>query len=38
MGDRRDTHTHLVGKCEEMRSLGKPSIDRRIILKWVFRK
>jgi hypothetical protein len=27
-----------VGKSEERRILGKPSLDGRIILKWIFEK
>jgi hypothetical protein len=28
----------LVGKPEEKRPLGKSGVDRRIILRWIFRK
>jgi len=28
----------LVGKPEEKRPLGNPSLDGRIILRWIFRK
>ena len=38
MGERRGVYRALVGKPEEKRPLGNPSVDERIILKWVFRK
>jgi len=33
----RCAYTDLVRKPEGMRSLGKPSVDGKIILKWIFR-
>ena len=38
MGDRRGVYRILVGKPEGKRPLGDPSVDRRIILRWIFRK
>ena len=38
MGERRGVYRILVGKPEGKRPLGDPSVDRRIILRWIFRK
>ena len=38
MGDRGDVHRFLVEKPEGKRPLGRPGIDRRIILVWIPRK
>jgi len=38
MGDRRGVYMVLVGKPEGKRPLGRPGLDRRIILRWIFRK
>jgi hypothetical protein len=38
MGESRGVHRVLVGKPEEKRPLGSPSVDWRIILRWIFRK
>jgi hypothetical protein len=38
MGDRKGVYRILVGKPEGKRPLGKPNIDGRIILRWIFRK
>ena len=38
MGERRDVYRVLVGKPEGKISLGRPGIDGRIILRWIFRK
>ena len=38
MGEDRGVHRVLVGKPEEKRSLGRPDVDGRIILRWIFRK
>jgi hypothetical protein len=38
MGESRSIYRVLVGKPEEKRLLGRPSIVRRIILRWIFRK
>jgi hypothetical protein len=38
MGERRCVHRILVGRPEGRRPLGDPSVDRRIILKWIFEK
>jgi len=38
MGDRRDIFRILVGKHEGKRPLGRPDVDGRIILRWIFRK
>jgi len=37
-GERRGVYRDLVGKLEEMRPLGRPGIDGRIILRWILRK
>jgi hypothetical protein len=37
-GERRDIYGILVGKPEGNRPLGRPSVDGRIILRWIFRK
>ena len=38
MGEDRGVHRVLVGKPEGKRPLGRPRRDRRIILRWIFRK
>jgi hypothetical protein len=38
MGDRRAVYRVLVGKPEGRDHLEDPSVDGRIILKWIFRK
>ena len=38
MGEGRGLHRFLVGKPEGKRPLGKPDVDGKIILKWIFRK
>ena len=37
-GDKRDLYRVLMGKLRERDHLGKPGIDGRIILRWIFRK
>ena len=38
MEEGRVMHRVLVGKPEGKRSLGRPNVDGRIILRWIFRK
>jgi hypothetical protein len=38
MGERRGIHRVLLGKPEGKRPLGRPGLDGRIILRWIFRK
>ena len=38
ISERRGVYRVLVGKSEGKRPLGRPRIDRSIILRWVFRK
>ena len=38
MGDSRGIHTVLVGKFEGKRSLGRPGVDGRIVLRCIFSK
>jgi hypothetical protein len=38
MGERRGVYRVLVGKVEGRDYFGDPGVDRRIILKWIFRK
>jgi hypothetical protein len=38
MGEERGLHMVLVGKPERNRPLGRPSVDGRIRLRWIFRK
>ena len=38
MGERRGVYRVLVWKREGKRPLGNPSVDGRIILKWILRK
>ena len=38
MGERRGVYGVLVGKPEGKRPLGRPRLDGRIILRWIFRK
>jgi len=37
-GERRGVYRVFVGKPEVKRPLGRPGVDTRIILKWIFRK
>jgi hypothetical protein len=36
-GERRGVYRVLVGKPEGKKHLGDPSVDGRIILRWIFR-
>jgi hypothetical protein len=38
MGKRRGVYRVLVGKPEGKRPPGRPRLDGRIILRWIFRK
>jgi hypothetical protein len=38
MGEERGLYRVLVGKPEGKRPLGRPGVDGRIILRWIFRK
>ena len=38
MGDRRGVYRVLLGKLEGKGPLGRPGVDGRIILRWIFRK
>ena len=38
MGERRGVYRVLVGNLKERGHLGDPGVDRRIILRWIFRK
>ena len=38
MGERRGVCRVLLGKSEGKRPPGKPGLDGRIILRWIFRK
>jgi hypothetical protein len=38
MGEKRGLCRVLVGKTERKRPLGRPGVDGRIILRWIFRK
>jgi len=38
MGEGRGLHRVLVGKPEGKRPLGRPRLDGRIILRWIFGK
>jgi hypothetical protein len=38
MGEDRGVHRVLVGKPGGKRPLGRPRLDGRIILRWIFRK
>jgi len=38
MGERRGVNRILVGKPEGKRTLGRPGLDGRIILRWIFSK
>ena len=38
MVERRGVYRVLVGKPEGKRPLGRPSVDGRIILRWIFEK
>jgi hypothetical protein len=37
-GERRGAYRALVGKPEGRRPLGRPRLDGRIILKWMFER
>jgi hypothetical protein len=38
MGERRDAYRFWWGNLRERDHLQDPDVDRRIILKWIFRK
>jgi hypothetical protein len=38
MGRERDVYRVLVGEPEVKRPLGRPGVDWKIILRWIFRK
>ena len=38
MGEGRGVHKILVGKPEGKRPMGRPRVDGRIILRWIFGK
>jgi len=38
VGDRRGVYWVLVGKPDTKRPLGRPRIDRKILLRWIIRK
>jgi hypothetical protein len=38
IGEERGVYRVLVGKPEGKRPMGRPSIVRRIIVEWIFRK
>jgi len=38
VGEMRGVYRVLVGKPEGKRPLGRPGVDRSIILRWIFRK
>ena len=38
MGEGRVVHRILVGKPEGKRPLGRPNVDGRTLLRWIFRK
>jgi len=38
MGEKRGVYRVLVGKTEGKSHLGDPSVDGKIILRWIFRK
>jgi hypothetical protein len=38
MGEKRGAYRILVGDLREGDHLGDPSVDGRIILKWIFKK
>ena len=38
MGEGRDVYSVWVGKTERKRPLGRPGVDERIILRWIFKK
>jgi hypothetical protein len=38
MGERKGAYMILVGRSDGRRPLWRPGIDRRIILKWIFKK
>jgi hypothetical protein len=37
MGEKRGAYRILVGRPEGSNNLGDPGLDRRIILKWIFK-
>jgi hypothetical protein len=38
IGDRRGAYRLLVGRAEGKTPLGRPGVDEKIILKWIFDK
>jgi len=38
MGERRGVYRVFMGKPEGKRPLGRPGVDGRVILRWIFRK
>jgi hypothetical protein len=38
MGEMRNAHKMLVGQSEGKIAFGGPSVDERIILKWILKK
>jgi hypothetical protein len=38
MGDRRGAYRVLVGRPDGKRPPGRPNVDRRTILKWIFKQ
>jgi hypothetical protein len=38
MRERRGAYRILVGRTEGRRSIGRPDVDGRVILKWIFKK
>jgi len=37
-GERRSVYGILLGRLEGKRLVGRPSVDGRVILKWIFKK
>ena len=38
IGERRGVYRVLVGKSERKRTLGRPRLDGRVLLRWIFKK
>jgi len=38
MGERRGVYRVLIGKPKGKNHLGDPGVDRRIIVRWIFKK